>query len=88
MHGIKAASLKKIRSDVCNYFTILVAIKKAKCRLRKQAYLTFSSLLSVCIYNLIEISGAEDDNWCGVVRLTYGGTLLLMIADLILEKEL
>lgn len=88
MHGIEEASLQKIGFDVCNDFSILMATKRAKCRLHKQPYLTFSSLLSACFYNLTEISGAGDDNWCGIVRLTYGGTSLLMAADLLLEKQL
>lgn len=65
-----------------------MAIKRANCRLHKKPYLTFSSLLSACVYNLTEVSGAEDDNWCGVVGLTYGGSSLLMAADLLLEKQL
>lgn len=28
-------------------------------------------LTSACFYNFTEISGAEDDNWFGVVKLAY-----------------
>lgn len=86
MHRIKEASLQKIGFDVCDYFGILMAIKRAKCGLQKQPYLTFSSLLIACCYILIEISGAEDGNWCGVVWLTYRGTSLLTAVDLLLKK--
>lgn len=86
MHRIEEASLQKIGFDMCNYFGILMAIKSSKCRLQKHPYLTFSSLLSACCYILIEISGAKDGNWCGVVWLTYRGTSLVMAVDLLLEK--
>lgn len=91
MHGIKEASLQKIGLFgilIGNYFGILMAVKKAECRLHEQPYFTFSSLLSACFYNLTEISGAEYNSCCGDVRLTYGGTYLLMGVDLLLEKQL
>lgn len=74
LHGIKEASLQKIGIGACNCSSILMTIKREKCRLHLPD-LKFSSLLSACCYNLIEISGVEDDNCCGVAKLAYRGTL-------------
>lgn len=65
--------------DECNYFCILMVIERTKFSLYKQVYSPFYLLLSTCFYNIIDISGAEDGNWCGVALLTCEGNSLLIL---------
>lgn len=52
LSSFKDTSLQKIAYDACNYFTILLAIKRAKHRLHKQ--LSFPLVLSACFTTAVK----------------------------------